>query len=318
MQRYSIGFILLLSACSSAAAGSGADDTPIDAPIDSRFPIDAEALPDTIIPDAAPTPACDVNKPFGTPTSVANLNSTARDIQATIAGDGKLYLASDRTTAGNLDIFTSTASGTTWSTPVVLPNFNTAASETTPALTADALTMYYGTGATGDIYVTARANTATAFQVGTAVANVNDAGSDDGDVSVTGDGTLLYFSSNRSGVYKVYEAVKGGAGAFGAPTALATNGTVYDAHPRVTSDGLTMYYSSMRTDGGAQGGADIWVSKRASRAAVWGTPTRVAELNTAMDESPTYISTDGCVLLLQSNRAGGVGGQDIYEAKKPL
>ncbi|HEY4179686.1 MAG TPA: hypothetical protein VGM90_22750 [Kofleriaceae bacterium] len=323
--RLGVGFISLLAACSSTASGSSGDDVDAasqhDAAIDGV--VDAEPLSDSqILPDAA-VPVCDPSKPFGTPTQLAGINTTARDIQAVIAGDGKLYFASDRTTATNLDIFTSTLNGTTWGTPVALPNFNTTLGETTPALTADALTMYYSVTpagmTTGEVYVTARANTTTAFQAGTAVANVNDAATDDGDVGVTGDGALLYFSSNRSGVYKVYEAIKGGGGAFGAATAITQiNGTVYDAHPRVDAAGTTMYYSSMRTDGGAQGGADIWMSKRASRAAVWGTPTRVAELNTAMNESPTYISADGCYLLLQSNRAGGTGDQDIYEAKKPL
>ncbi|CAN5903596.1 hypothetical protein BH11MYX2_BH11MYX2_25840 [soil metagenome] len=60
------------------------------------------------------------------------------------------------------------------------------------------------------------------------------------------------------------------------------------------------------------------LAARSSRAAVWGTPTRVAELNTVSNESPTYISPDGCYLLLQSNRAGGLGDQDVYEARKPL
>jgi hypothetical protein len=78
-----------------------------------------------------------------------------------------------------------------------------------------------------------------------------------------------------------------------------------------------MYFSSMRTDSNALAGADIWVSKRPNRAAVWGAPTRVAELSTASNESPTYISPDGCYILIQSDRAGGLGGQDIYEATKP-
>lgn len=96
------------------------------------------------------------------------------------------------------------------------------------------------------------------------------------------------------------------------------NTNVYDAHPRISGDGLTLYYSSMRTDGGALAGTDIWRASRTATTLPFSTPTRVAELNTASNESPTWLSPDGCVIYIQTDRAGGTGGQDMWEAVKPL
>jgi hypothetical protein len=33
---------------------------------------------------------------------------------------------------------------------------------------------------------------------------------------------------------------------------------------------------------------------------------------------PTWISADNCVIYLMSSRAGGLGGNDIWIAKRPM
>jgi hypothetical protein len=134
-------------------------------------------------------------------------------------------------------------------------------------------------------------------------------------------GTLVYFATDRNAVtsdYDIYVATRNGNTYSNVGAATELNSTAYDAHPRLTADGLTMYFSSMRTTGGAQGGADIWTATRTATSQPFGTPTRVAELNTAQNESPTWISDDGCEIYLQSNRPNNVGTQDIWVAVKPL
>ena len=278
-----------------------------------------DAAPDAFLPPQR----CDLTKPFGAPTVVASINSAAKDIQAMLADDLTLYLTSDR--GGNTDLYTATrtSAASAFGTPAVLAGFNTTATETSPYLTADQLTMVYALAPMGvanaDLYVATRASKTVGFSAGAALTALNSA-EDDSDPVVTADGALLYFASSRAGTggYDLYVSVRAGA-TYGAPqlvTELDTN--VYDAHPRVTADGLTIYYSSMRTDGGALAGTDVWTAKRASTGVAFGTPTRVAELSTASNESPTFVAADGCSIFLQTDRAGGTGGQDIWEAIKPL
>ena len=50
----------------------------------------------------------------------------------------------------------------------------------------------------------------------------------------------------------------------------------------------------------------------------FGTPTPVAELSTPTCEFPTWVSADGCQILLTSNRPGGLGLNDIWLAPRPL
>ncbi len=318
MSSYLRGLLVLsLGGCGSVAGGSGS----VDAAIDGTSSVDA--APDAAIDAPVVTPRCDVTRSFGAPTVVAGINGTLKDIQAVQADDLTLYLSTDR--GGTTDIYRSTRASATaiWQTPTAVAPFATTALETSPYLTADGLTMLYAYAPVGtvnaDIYLATRASTSVAFAAGTAVTAVNST-DDDGDVTVTADGGILFFASSRAGTggYDLYQSIRGSSG-YGAPTLVtAINTNVYDAHPRITGDGLRMYYSSMRTDGGALAGTDIWTASRASLAAPFGAPMRVAELSTASNESPTWISSDGCVMLLQTNRAGGMGDQDIWQAIKPL
>ena len=153
---------------------------------------------------------------------------------------------------------------------------------------------------------------------GTPVAQVNSS-SDEQDPFVTADGSALYFDSSRAGFLDLYVAVRRGDGSFDAPQPLTNlNTTTTDGHPRLTQDGLTLYWSSTRSDGGAQGGTDIWLATRASTAGSFGTPTRVPELSSASNESLSWIAPDGCVAYLQSDRTGTIGAQDVFVAVKPL
>jgi len=189
--------------------------------------------------------------------------------------------------------------------------------------TGDGLTMYYVVTAPGQtfghIFVTTRASKFSSFPPGSLVANVNST-TDEEDPFVTEDGSALYFGSARlSGTnLDLFVAVRQSDGSFGTPQALTNlNTNTTDGHPRLTRDGLRIYWSSPRTDGGALGGTDIWTATRSSTAGTFGTPTRVPELSSPSNESPSWISPDGCTMYFQSDRPGGLGAQDIYVAVKP-
>ncbi len=93
----------------------------------------------------------------------------------------------------------------------------------------------------------------------------------------------------------------------GAPVNSGAN----DASAVLSKDGLSLYFSSDRS---GFGGEDIFVSKRRSKNARWQESVNLgAVVNSASTDRLRSISTDGRILLFQSNRvAGGQGGNDIW------
>lgn len=98
------------------------------------------------------------------------------------------------------------------------------------------------------------------------------------------------------------------------PVKLFESDTILAAHPAISADELTLYFVSNK-DGGL-GGKDIWVAKRKSVTSDWETPTNLgAPINTAGDEVFPYVHKDG-TLYFSSNGHVGMGGLDLFAAKK--
>lgn len=130
--------------------------------------------------------------------------------------------------------------------------------------------------------------------------------------SMTGDRLELYFTGSRAGGpggYDIYKSTRTTAqGAWSSPvpvTELSSPAT--DADPYVSADGLTLWFS---TDRDAVQSFDIWVSVRASRNAVWGSPVPVKELNTVKSDASPSVTSDGLAMVFDSRRAGQ--DSDIY------
>jgi hypothetical protein len=95
---------------------------------------------------------------FETPHAVVELNSAAVDQMPNVSADGReIVFASSR--GGNMDIWTATFNESTglWSTPVPVTAVNTLEPETRPSLSGDGKRLYFGRGATADVYVSTRA-----------------------------------------------------------------------------------------------------------------------------------------------------------------
>ncbi|KAB2867549.1 MAG: OmpA family protein, partial [Bacteroidales bacterium] len=86
------------------------------------------------------------------------------------------------------------------------------------------------------------------------------------------------------------------------------------AHPAISADGTTLYFAS--NIAGGFGGLDIWKVTRASSADEWGEAINLGgEINTAGNEMFPYMHSDG-VLYFSSDGHPGMGGLDIFKAKK--
>src|SRR5690606_28207344 len=85
----------------------------------------------------------------------------------------------------------------------------------------------------------------------------------------------------------------------------------HDENPTLTADERHLCFTSAR-----EGGGDIWCTSRSDREESFFAPTPVEELNTEDFESSAALSLDGLSLWFGSEREGGQGGLDIYEASR--
>jgi Tol biopolymer transport system component len=207
--------------------------------------------------------------------------------------------------------------------PTALASVNMSSADWDPAVTANERMLYFASGRSGgvggfDIWVASRGTTADPFGTPTNVAELNTASSD-GDPEISSGGLTIWFSSTRSGGsggYDLYRATRASiTEAFGAPeliTELSTSSD--DRDPSLTPDRLTIYFASNRS--GGAGGLDIWMASRATAADAFGAPVNVTELNTADREANPEIAADGLTVYFDSDRAGGVGLDDLHVATR--
>ena len=106
--------------------------------------------------------------------------------------------------------------------------------------------------------------------------------------------------------------------AWSAPVNLGSvvNSASMDYGPALSGDGSSLFFASDRQ--GPVGNTDIWVTERATPTAAWGAPVRLgATINTSATEGVPSLSTDGHWIFFASNRAGGFGGDDLYQSYRP-
>src|SRR6266566_429813 len=93
------------------------------------------------------------------------------------------------------------------------------------------------------------------------------------------------------------------------------NSSANDMNAALSPDELSLYFVSTRA--GGLGGADIWVSRRASLDSPWEEPVNLGpNVNgSGVDASPS-LSADGHLLFFSSDRPGGYGSNDIYVSRR--
>ena len=106
-----------------------------------------------------------------------------------------------------------------------------------------------------------------------------------------------------------FSAIDSINGTYGAPQAFPFN-TEFDEEPVfMSANGNTLYFRR----GDKKGSGDIYYSEKTDEK--WGEPKKVKGVNTPYDEQGLSISNDGTMMIVSSNRPGGVGGYDLYIAE---
>jgi len=138
---------------------------------------------------------------------------------------------------------------------------------------------------------------------------------------ISTDGLEMYLCSDRSGGYGGVDIWISRRSTidedWGTPENLGppVNTSYYDYEAYISSDCLELYFVSFQRPGG-HGGDDIWVSRRQSKEAVWGTPVNLGpEVNSSTNEWSPSISPNGLELYFV-RRSGGYGSDDIWVSRR--
>lgn len=216
------------------------------------------------------------------------------------------------------------------------PSINSIHDEAASCISSDGLELYfcdtpldwYPGGQGGqDIWAATRASSDKPWNTPQNLGPVVNSESHDGVPYISPDGLSLYFTSNREGgegSFDIWVSTRmSKSSAWESPTNIGSpvNTSADEAFFSISTDGLELYFSGWQSyRPGGFGETDIWVARRSSPAAAWGTPVNLgAEVNSGyLDEQP-FISRDGLSLYFVSTRPGAytINDVDIWVTTRP-
>jgi Tol biopolymer transport system component len=137
--------------------------------------------------------------PFGTPTVVVELNSTAEDIQPEVSANGlRMYFTSNRSGGSGLDVYiTARATRTSpWSAPSMVAELSSLASDNRVSVSADDLLAVVDSarGASGlrELYLATRASVGMRWNTPAPISELDSSGADT-NPSLTADALAIYY-----------------------------------------------------------------------------------------------------------------------------
>jgi len=264
---------------------------------------------------------------FGEPTNLGPIvNSGVYDFGPTISTDGlSLYFYSTRLGGSGGDDMWLTMRATTedpWGEPVNLGStVNSPHHDRAPTIAADGLSLFFcskrpeGFGSQ-DIWVTTRPTISHLWSEPVNLGPTVNSSSRDADPSISADGLTLYFASNRSGNNDFWITTRTTKDAeWGTPVHLDSN--VNSSHterqPTISADGCILFFASNRP--GGFGEFDIWMTTRPTPEGDWGPSVNIGPtVNTPYLDRAPDISSDGRTLYFASDRPGGSGNLDLWQA----
>jgi hypothetical protein len=151
------------------------------------------------------------DQPWSTPQLVGELTVADSFVYGTAPIESQLAMVFASNRAGSLDLYFTTRGsvGDPWSTPQPISELNTAAGESDPFLTADGLTIYFQSDASGndELFVATRGSTTATFGTPSPLTDLNTTANEQ-DIWLSPDGHHVIFSSNRNGDKDLFEAFR--------------------------------------------------------------------------------------------------------------
>lgn len=247
------------------------------------------------------------------PQRIAELVSDEVDDNPTLTGDlCEIYFTSRRDGGqGSTDIWFARRANATdpFDPPEPVEELNTEEFESSPAVSQDGLTLWFGSAREGslgdvDIWVSTRPDRDSPWSE---PQHVEGLSSTEADIPrpLGQNGTVMPLGSRRNeeGLYWTYLARRSGDGdAFEEPVLIeelaSTEFIFIDAF--LSDDGLTLWFNRAPLDGNA----DLFRAQRPSLDAPFGEPQPLEDLNTDADERDPWLSPDGTQLYFTSDRDG--------------
>ncbi|MEM1321481.1 MAG: OmpA family protein [Bacteroidota bacterium] len=197
-------------------------------------------------------------------------------------------------------------------------NINTPGWEYLPSLTADEQTLVYTARVNGweDFYMSKKVDGV--WQAGEAIKDINTE-RNEGAQSISADGKYLVFTAcdreDGEGKCDLYfSELKKGRWTTPQNMGPVINTPDSEKQPSISANGKTLYFASTRR--GGLGGYDIWISRRRADGR-WGKPVNAAApINTPSHEKTPFIHPDGQTLYFMSDGHVGMGGEDLFFARK--
>ena len=261
-----------------------------------------------------------------------SINSAGPDESPSLSSDGlSLYFCSKRPGGnGSFDIYVTTrpTQADDWGEPVNLgPQLNRGGREQAPAISPNGLELYHTRVWNGnyDIWVSTRETTEDNWgdpaRLGT---TINKSSSIEFQSNFSPDGLSLYFGSTRSGgsgnadLWLTTRETINSAWSTAVNLGPTVNSSAHDGCPSITADESVLFFSSWGISPyrpGGFGASDLWMTRRTSANDDSSTPVNLGPaINTADHELGPAISPDGSTLYFISDRPGGYGNWDLWQA----
>jgi hypothetical protein len=267
---------------------------------------------------------------FEVPQLVTELHSDNRTDNPTLTADLlEIYFTTDRT-SGNGDVWTARRTDVVhpFSPPEAVSAVNSDTFETSSAISADGLTLWFGSDRPGgvgttDIWVSNRPSRSAAWSTPVNVVALNTA-AEDIPRPPGAHGLVMPLSSKTAtaAFYETFFARRASEGsAFATPVLVSE--LVYPDRSTVdgflSDDGLTLFFSSAPLAAAADGAAgdagaataDLYVAFRRSADEPFEAAQPLDDLNTPGDERDPFLTPDGKTLYFTSDRDGAL---NIYTA----
>ncbi len=253
---------------------------------------------------------------FLAPTRIDELSDPgARDDDPSLTAD-RLYVVfnSDRTGIQNLLTSERSTTDDSWSAPIVDPVLSSADDETTVALSADGLSVMYGSrrpGGSGnlDIYLSTRPSRQADWSTPENVTSLNSTASD-APGWISDDLTEVLIHSRRGGTNAIYAATLASGATYNTPELIAeVTSADSEFSGRFSREGLVLTFHSTRATG--VGGGDLYVATRDSVSDSFGPERLIEGVNSPELDEDAWLSEDLCYIAFASESDGV---QNIFEA----